>query len=92
VTLARSRTAAALLLGGLLASGLPAAHAVPVASPQGDAKRQAEVLRVRVDALRAQAERATEEYDAAYADLGASVTALLDLTHKGRRVGCTLLE
>jgi cell wall-associated NlpC family hydrolase len=73
VTRGRSRTAAALLLGGLLASGLPAAHATPI----GDAKRQAEVLRAEVDALQAQAERATEEYDQAYADLGASVTAHL---------------
>ncbi len=65
------RLAAALALGALLCSGLPgAAHASPV----GDAKQQAAALRVRVDALRIQAEIATEDYDAAYAQLGVAVT------------------
>jgi cell wall-associated NlpC family hydrolase len=66
-----SRTAAALLLGGLLASGLPSATATPI----GDAKAQAEALRTKVNALQIQAEMATEDYDAAYATLGQSVTA-----------------
>jgi cell wall-associated NlpC family hydrolase len=65
--------AGALLLGGLLASGLPAASATPI----GDAKNQAAALRVKVDALRKQAEIATEQYDAAYAELGKAVTAHL---------------
>jgi cell wall-associated NlpC family hydrolase len=66
-----SRTAAGLLLGGLLASGLPSAGATPI----GDAKQQAEALRTKVNALQIQAEAATEDYDAAYAQLGQSVTA-----------------
>lgn len=66
-----TRLAAVLALGALLASGLPgAAHASPV----GDAKQQAAALRVRVDGLRTQAEIATEDYDAAYAQLGVAVT------------------
>jgi cell wall-associated NlpC family hydrolase len=66
-----TRLAAVLALGALLASGLPeAAHASPV----GDAKKQAAALRVRVDGLRTQAEIATEDYDAAYAQLGVAVT------------------
>jgi len=68
-----ARSAVALLLGGLLASGLPSAAATPI----GDATKQAAALRVKVDALRQQAEIATEDYDAAYAELGRSVTAHL---------------
>ena len=71
-----SRLAVMLLLGGLLTSGLtavPAAHATPA----DDAKRRAAALRVKVDALRTQAEVATEQYNAAYADLGKAVTAHL---------------
>jgi cell wall-associated NlpC family hydrolase len=68
-----TRWAAALLLGGLLASGLPVASATPI----GDARSQAAALRVKVDTLRKQAEIATEQYDAAYAELGKSVTAHL---------------
>jgi cell wall-associated NlpC family hydrolase len=66
-----TRTAAALLLAGLLASGLPSADATPI----GDAQQQAEALRTKVNALQIQAEAATEGYDAAYAQLGQSVTA-----------------
>lgn len=66
-----TRLAAVLALGALLAPGLPgAAHASPV----GDAKQQAAALRVRVDGLRTQAEIATEDYDATYAQLGVAVT------------------
>jgi cell wall-associated NlpC family hydrolase len=65
------RSAAVLLLGGLLASGLPSAGATPL----GDAQQQASALRARVAALQVQAEIATEDYDAAYAQLGQSVTA-----------------
>ncbi|MCW2599309.1 MAG: hypothetical protein JWM02_1138 [Frankiales bacterium] len=68
-----TRVAVALVLGGLLASGLPAASATPI----GDAKQQAAALRVKVDALRRQAELATEQFDAAYAELGNAVTAHL---------------
>ena len=65
------RLAAAIALGALLTSGLTgAAHASPV----GDAKEQAAALRVRIDALRTQAEIATEAYDAAYVQLGVAVT------------------
>jgi cell wall-associated NlpC family hydrolase len=67
-----SATAAGLVLGSLLLSGLPAG-----ASPLGDAKARAARLRVQVDQLRQQAEIATEEYDAAYARLGQLVTAHL---------------
>ena len=67
--------AAALVLGSLLASGISLSQAQ--ADPIGDAKRQASELRTRVDALRHQAEIATEEYDAAYAELGQAVTAHL---------------
>ena len=65
--------AAALLCVGLTASALPAAQASPI----GDAKARAAALRTQVDALRTKAEIATEEYDAAYAELGKAVTAHL---------------
>jgi cell wall-associated NlpC family hydrolase len=68
-----STTAATLLLGGLLASGLPAAGA----SPAGDAKVHAAQLRTQVDALRKQAEIATEDYDESYDALGKAVTGHL---------------
>lgn len=68
-----SRLAAALVLGGLLASGLPHAGATPL----GDAKKQAAALRIKVDQLRQRAEIATEDYDAAYTELGQAVTAHL---------------
>jgi cell wall-associated NlpC family hydrolase len=71
MTRSTSRSAAALLLGALLASGLPSADATPVS----DAKQQAEALRTQVNALQIQAETATEDYDAAYAKLGQSVSA-----------------
>ena len=74
MNLGRTTVAAALVSGGLLLSGLPAAQAGSLQ----DAQRAAAALRVRVDALQNQAEVATEDYDAAYAQLGASVTA--DLT------------
>jgi cell wall-associated NlpC family hydrolase len=72
----RSRTtlAAALLLGGLLTSGLPAGLPSAGATPIGDARQRAADLRVKVDKLRQQAEIATEDYDAAYSQLGQAVT------------------
>jgi len=75
------RRTAAALLGGLLGVcavsstvfvGGPA-HADTLAS----ARAKAAALRTRVDALRTQAEIATEAYDGAYAKLGAAVTAHL---------------
>lgn len=79
MTVLRTRSLAAalalLLAGpvGLAATGLPAAQATPI----GDAKSRAAALRHEVDALQMKAEIATEEYDAAYAKLGAAVTAHL---------------
>jgi cell wall-associated NlpC family hydrolase len=76
VTARRASTtlaAAALLLGGVASSGLPTAQATPI----GDANSRAAALRLQVDALQTKAEIATEEYDAAYAKLGAAVTAHL---------------
>ncbi|MGB8652162.1 MAG: hypothetical protein WCD35_16040, partial [Mycobacteriales bacterium] len=67
------RCAAALVLVGLLGSGLPTAGASPI----GDARQRAAALRAKVDQLQHQAEVATEAYDAAYADLGKAVTAHL---------------
>lgn len=68
------------VLGGLLAPALPGI-AAPARTGRslsvGDARRAAAALRARVDALRTQAEIATEDYDAAYAALGAAVTAHL---------------
>lgn len=81
-------TAAGLLLGSLLLSGLPAG-----ASPMGDAQARAARLRVQVDQLRQQAEIATEDYDAAYARLGQAVTAHLtaqrDLENAQQAVGAS---
>jgi cell wall-associated NlpC family hydrolase len=71
------RTVAALLLGGLLGVCAPLASGPAHADPLGDAQAQAARLRSQVDALRTQAEVATEAYDAAYAKLGAAVTAHL---------------
>lgn len=76
-----------VLLAGLLAPALPGSAAPwATASPGArltrpmsvaDAQRAAAALRARVDALRIQAEVATEDYDAAYAELGAAVTSHL---------------
>jgi cell wall-associated NlpC family hydrolase len=72
VTRCTQRFAVALVLGGLLAS---VGSTVPVASasPLGDAKTRAAELRHQVDTLRQKAEIATEDYDAAYAELGQAV-------------------
>ncbi|MCU1595851.1 MAG: hypothetical protein JWO12_3243, partial [Frankiales bacterium] len=59
---------ASLVTTGLLVSGVPAQ-----ATSLQDAKRAATALRVKVDALRQQAEVATEDYDEAYARLGKAV-------------------
>lgn len=69
------RLPAALVLGGLLAvcAPLPGAQADPLA----DARARAAQLREQVEDLRVQAELATEEYDEAYAQLGAAVSAHL---------------
>ncbi len=72
-----SRMAVAVLLGGLLVSGLTSGLPMAHATPTDDANQRAAALRVKVDALRKQAEIATEHYDAAYADLGKAVTAHL---------------
>jgi cell wall-associated NlpC family hydrolase len=66
----RAALAAGLVTCGVLAGGLPAAHAGGLE----DAKRQAAALRAKVEALQTQAEIATEDYDAAYAQLGAAVS------------------
>lgn len=71
----RRRPAAGLVLAGLLAAFVPV-HAA-TASPAGDATHRATVLRAQVDVLQVQAERASEDYDAAYDELGRSVTAHL---------------
>lgn len=65
--------AAALLLGSLLATSHPVAHADPV----GDARAQAAALRAKVQDLQVKAEIATEAYDAVSAQLGAAVNAQL---------------
>ena len=75
------RAAAGLLVGGLVALNLatgtlgggPAA-----ASPLGDAQARAAALRKQVDALRQQAEIATERYDETYAALGRAVNAHIE--------------
>ena len=74
----RRRPAAGLLLAGLLVAFVPmhAATAAP-ASPVGDATQRAAALRAQVDLLQVQAEQASEHYDAAYDELGRSVTAHL---------------
>jgi cell wall-associated NlpC family hydrolase len=71
------RTAAALLLGGLLGVCTPVVGGAAQADPLADAKSQAAALRTRVDDLRTKAEIATEAYDEAYSKLGAAVTAHL---------------
>jgi cell wall-associated NlpC family hydrolase len=71
------RTVAALLLGGLLGVCAPLTVGAAHADPLGDARAKAARLRTQVDALRTQAEIATEAYDEAYAKLGAAVTAHL---------------
>lgn len=71
--LLRVASAGTLLLGALL---LPTVHPA-LADPAGDARAQAARLRTEVDALRHQAEVATEAYDEAYDRLGAAVTAHL---------------
>ena len=71
------RTAAALLLGGLLGVCTPYVGAPAHADPLRDARAKAATLRTQVDALRTQAEIATEAYDEAYAKLGSAVTAHL---------------
>ena len=77
---------AALLVPALVpALGIGPVQAAPAqtdrvsvaASPVGDAKARAAALRVAVDQLREQAEVATEDYNASYAQLGEAVTAHL---------------
>jgi cell wall-associated NlpC family hydrolase len=68
------RTAAVLLVGGLLGVCIPVAGGAAHADPLRDARAKAAALRTQVDDLRTKAEIATEEYDAAYAKLGAAVT------------------
>ncbi|MFN2539206.1 MAG: NlpC/P60 family protein [Mycobacteriales bacterium] len=72
------RVAAGLLLGGLLASLGVTAAPTAGASPLGDAKSRAAALRHQVDALREQAEIATERYDETYAALGKAVNAHIE--------------
>ena len=73
----RSRLAP-LLLTGCLTLGVQSVGAVlptpAAASPVGDAKARATALRLKVDRLRLQAEQATEQYDAAYEQLGQVVS------------------
>jgi cell wall-associated NlpC family hydrolase len=81
------RSFAPLLLAAGLTLGLSATAAlmpaVALAAPAprtatlDDAKAKARALRLQVDRLRQDAERATEEYDAAYDELGRVVTAHL---------------
>ena len=76
-----------LLLATGLTLGLSASAALlpvaafaaptPRSAPIDDAKSKARTLRLQVDKLRQDAERATEEYDAAYDELGRVVTAHL---------------
>ena len=68
------RTAAVLLLGGLLGVCAPLTGGAAHADTLHDAQAKAAALRVQVDKLRDQAEMATEDYDAAYAKLGVAVT------------------
>ena len=72
------RTAAGLLLGGLVASGTLLVGGAATASPLGDAKARAAALRQQVDALQQQAEIATERYDETYAALGRAVNAHIE--------------
>ena len=68
-----AQVAAAAVAVTMLQGGLPVAHASPI----GDARSRAAALRHQVDLLRQQAEVATEDYDAAYEQLGQAVTAHL---------------
>jgi len=71
---AMARAVIALVLGGLLAPCLPGpAQAETLA----EAQRKASELRVKVDRLQTRAAIAIEDYNAAYAELGAAVTAHL---------------
>ena len=76
-----TRPAVWLLLSGVLATGVSLQAITPAAAapatPVGDARHQAAVLRAQVNALQLQAEQASEVYDAAYDELGRSVTAHL---------------
>jgi cell wall-associated NlpC family hydrolase len=82
----RRRLLPALLALGLTVAVSSAVAAVPAAAfaaptrPAAnldDAKAKARALRLAVDRLRTQAEQATEDYDAAYDELGRVVTAHL---------------
>jgi cell wall-associated NlpC family hydrolase len=73
-----ARWAAGLLLAGVLASAGVQAAPHAAASPIGDAKARAAALRHQVDALRLQAEIATENYDETYAALGQAVNAHIE--------------
>ena len=68
------RTAAVLLLGGLLGVCTPSLGGAALADPLADARSKAATLRHQVDDLRDRAELAAEAYDEAYAKLGAAVT------------------
>ena len=83
----RSLTVLALT-AGLLGPALPGIAAPGPVAPQtavGDARQAAAALRARVDALRDQAEIATEAYDEAYAELGAAVTSHLTAEREVQR-------
>jgi cell wall-associated NlpC family hydrolase len=87
VSHATRRRLAPLLLAVSLSAGLTAgavalpasALAAPARPSAGidDAKAKAKALRLEVDRLRIEAEQATEDYDAAYEELGRVVTAHL---------------
>ena len=76
-----TRPAVGLLLSGVLATGVSLHAITPAAAaparPVDDARHQAAVLRAQVNALQLQAEQASEVYNAAYDELGRSVTAHL---------------
>jgi cell wall-associated NlpC family hydrolase len=72
------RLAAGLLVGGLVTAASLTTHGTATASPLGDAKARATALRQQVDALRQQAEIATEHYDETYAALGQAVNAHIE--------------
>jgi len=70
---------AVALTAGPAISSMPALAAGPLtaappASPIGDASARARALRLAVDRLRLQAEQASEDYDAAYEELGRVVS------------------
>ncbi|HUR52178.1 MAG TPA: NlpC/P60 family protein [Mycobacteriales bacterium] len=71
------RTAAALLLAGLVGLTVPQAGSTAHADPLGSARAKASALRAQVEDLRIKAEIATEDYDRAYARLGAAVVSHL---------------